>query len=162
MPQPAHHIFHIDNGVVHHRTDGNDQTGQDHDIDRCAKVGKDDHGDDYGQRDDRGADQGNAPVPEEEDQHNHHQQRAEPERPQEVIERDFDESGGAEDGRVDVDASQAWPHLFDSRFHAFGHFDAVAPGEFFDDEQQARAIVNDGVANHRPGAAHQVGNVGHP
>ena len=55
--------------------------------------------------------------------------------PKQIIQRHLDKGRWAEDRRVDVDVGQTRAHLIDGGFHALGHFQAVAPGELFDNQQ---------------------------
>ncbi len=51
------------------------------------------------------------------------------------------------------------PHLVDRLFHAPRHVERVRPGKLLDDEHQARAVVDDGVARERLVVDDDVGHV---
>ena len=67
----------------------------------------------------------------------------------EVVERDLDEGRRPEDRGVDLDARQAGPQLLERLLDAAGHLERVGPRELLDDQQQARAVVDDRVADQR-------------
>ena len=63
----------------------------------------------------------------------------------------LDERRRAEDRRVDLDARQPGPQLLEGLLDPAGHLERVGPAELLDDEQQPRAVVDDGVADQRLG-----------
>ena len=54
-----------------------------------------------------------------------------------------------EDRRVDLDALEARPQLLERLLDAAGDVERVGPRELLDDEHDARAVVDDGVAEQR-------------
>ena len=101
------------------------------------------------QRDRRQADQRRPPVEQERDQDDDHQHAADEHARAQVAQRPLDERGRAEDGRVDLHARQARPQRLQRRLDLAGHLQRVAPGLLLDDQQQARAVVDDRVADRR-------------
>ena len=91
------------------------------------------------------ADRGGAQVEQEarEDQHDEH--AAEDQRVAEVFDRQFDEGRRAEDRWVDLDLRQRRRDCGERRLDAAGDLQGVAPRLLLDDEQEPRAVVDDGV-----------------
>ena len=92
-------------------------------------------------------------------EHQHHQQAAQEQRAYQIVERDLDEVGRAEDRGVHLDAGQTRAQLVESVFDAPGHVQRVGPREFFDDQHQSRTIVDHRITDERPGGLLHVGHV---
>jgi hypothetical protein len=95
-------------------------------------------------RDDRGAQ-----VEEEEPEDERHEDAPEQEGGLQVADGPLDEARGAEDGRVDADATQRGGQRGEGRLDAAGDGDGVGLGLLLHDEQEPRAVVDDGVADGR-------------
>ena len=94
------------------------------------------------------ADQRAAPVVQEHDQHEHHEQAPDEERAGEVAGCASRRSWPARKiVRVELDPGQTGSHLVDRRLDALGDLERVAPRQLLDDEHQARAVVDDRVAD---------------
>ena len=76
-----------------------------------------------------------------------------------VVEGHLDEGGRAEDRRVDLDAAQGGAQRLQGLLHAPRHVERVAPGLLLDDQQEAGAVVDDGVADRRGVALHHARHV---
>ena len=70
----------------------------------------------------------------------------------------LDESRRPEDCRIDLDPRQAGLHLLQRLLHPTGDGERVAPGKLFDDEHEAWAVVDDGIADH---ALRRIDEIGH-
>ena len=62
-----------------------------------------------------------------------------------VVKGPLNERGRSKNGRIDVETLQARPQCLQSGFHIASHFKRVAPRILFDDQQQARFVVDDRV-----------------
>ena len=131
LAQAAHDVFYVDDGVVDDGADSDHQPRQHHHIDRRAKQGEHEQGDHHRQGDDRGADQGDTPIPKEEQQNHNHQNSADEQRSGEIVDRHLDEGRRPEDGGVDIDTGQTGRHLVHGRFHALVSLPRCCPTETF-------------------------------
>ena len=86
---------------------------------------------------------------EEQRQHQHDEQTAEQQRPAQMLDRDLDEARRTEDRGIDLQIRQAGLQGRERVIDALGHLERVRPGKLLDDEQQARAAVDDGIADQR-------------
>ena len=93
------------------------------------------------------------------DQHEDDQHAADQQRAIQVGERHLDERRRPEDGGVDVDAGKRRLQRGERRLDVARHLQRVALGLLLDDQQQARAVVDDAVADRRREALDDVGDV---
>ena len=77
------------------------------------------------------------------------QQESEQQRHAEVMDRRVDEVRLAEDGGVERDPGQAGLQRIDHLVHVPRDVERVAPRELLHDQQQARAVLDDGVTDKR-------------
>ena len=77
----------------------------------------------------------------------------------EVLDGIIDEVAGPEDLRVDLDPGQAGSHLVERRLDPPRHLERISPRELLDDEEQARAVVDHGVASQRLVVDEHLGHV---
>ena len=75
------------------------------------------------------------------------------------MDRVLDKSCRPEDCRIDFNPRQAGLHLLQRLLHPSGDGERVAPGEFLDDEHEAWAVVDDGIANHALRCIDEIGHV---
>ena len=102
---------------------------------------------DQRQRDRHEADQRHPPLEQKGDQNQHHENGADQERHREVVDRQLDERRRPEDLVIDLDIRKTGPQLGERRFHSPGDLQRIGPGKLLDDEHQAGAVVDDGVAD---------------
>ena len=94
-----------------------------------------------------------------ETQDDHHQDAADDHRLAEVLQRPLDEAGGPEDGRVDVHALEPRHQGLEGLLDLLGDLQRVAGRLLLDDQQQALAVVDHGVADRRREADLDLGHV---
>jgi hypothetical protein len=135
--------------IVDDHPDGDHQPRQQHDVDRDAVEVEEDDRRDERQRDRDEADQRRAPLEQERRQDQHDEQAAEQQRRREVVDRGLDEARRPEDRRVDRDVGQARAHRVHGVLEALRQLQRVGARVLLDDEQQARAVVDDRVAAER-------------
>ena len=95
------------------------------------------------------ADQSGPPLEKEGNQDDHYKQRTNNKRPCEVFDRHVDEGRWTENVRVDLNTREGRAQLIERSFQAVSCLESVGSGELVDNEQQARLVVHDGVANQR-------------
>jgi hypothetical protein len=78
----------------------------------------------------------------------------------EIAERHLDERGWPKARCIELEAFESWTQLLDCLFYIPTDFQGVCPKLLFHDEQQARTVVDDGIANrdsasvfYRPGGS---------
>ena len=86
------------------------------------------------------------------------QHAAQQQRPRQIGDRVLDESRRPEDCRIDLNPWKAGLHSLQRLLHPTGDGERVAPGKLFDDEHEARAVVDNGIANH---ALRRIDKIGH-
>ncbi len=107
LTQASHDVLHIDDRVVDHHPDRDDQSREDHHVDgRVAYVEHEDRREQR-QRDRDQADEGGPPLEQEGDDDQDHEQDADQQRPREIVDRLLDEGRGPEDRGVDLHAREA-------------------------------------------------------
>ena len=147
LAQAPDDVLDVDDGVVDDGAEGDDEAGQDHRVDRGPAEVEHEPRRHQRERDREEADQRHPPLEEEGAEDQHHEDGADEERHRQIVDRQLDEGRRAEDLMVDLDAGQAGPHLVERRLHPSGDLQRVGPGKLLDDEHQARAVVDDGVAD---------------
>ena len=159
LAQAADDVLDVDDGIVDHDADRDDETGQDHRIERRAGVIQ--HEDAGHEREGNGqqADERGPPFEQEGDDNHRHEQAAEQQRRLQIVERDFDEIGRSENGRIDLHFRQTGLNFFDRLFDALGGLERIGPRILFDDQEQAGLAVDDGFASHRPGFHDDIGDI---
>ena len=148
-PQSAQDIFHVDDGVVDHFAQRDNQASQDHRVDRRAPIM---------QHQRRATNESGIAVRliSAVRQSNRNNTRMTTTKMQPIhmaCERLSSDRSMNVAGRKIVGSSvtSASPgrRVFQSRFHLARHFERVAPGLLFDDQQQAGPIVDHGIADRR-------------
>ena len=110
------------------------------------------------QRNGDDADDRSAPLVKEDEDDSRDQQAAQQQCPGQIVDRVLDESRRPEDCRIDLDPWKTGLHSLQRLLHPAGDGERVAPGKLFDDEHEARAVVDDGIANH---ALRRIDEIGH-
>ena len=77
----------------------------------------------------------------------------------EILPCHFNESRRAKDSRVDLHSAEAGLHRRKGRFDALRHFHCVSAGKFFDNQQQAVAIVRKRVSDQRLVVFHNISHI---
>ena len=159
LTQTPPDVLDVDDRVVDDDADGDHEPRQDHRVDRVSAQVEHHHRRHQGQRDRDQADQRGAPLEEEGDQHQDHEQRAEDQRQLEVVDRLLDEVRLPEDVASNSHAGKAGLQVVERIFDVLGDLQRVCVRELLQDEQQAGAAVDDGVADQRLGPVHHVRDV---
>ena len=102
------------------------------------------------------------PIAGEGEQHDRNQQAADHQRAGEVIDRLLNEGRWAEDRGVDLHILKAGAKLIDSRLDIAGQLQRVAGGLLLDDQHDARAVIDNGIADRRREAIGHLCNIAHP
>ena len=102
-PQPAKDVLGVDDGIVHHLAERDRQTAEHHDVEADAEVVEHQHGAEQRRRDRGGADERGARVEQKQEQHDHHQRRADQQVALHIAHRGLDEVGGTEQPRIERD-----------------------------------------------------------
>ena len=149
LPHAPQDVLHVDDRIIHDLAERDDQSGENHRIDRLAHPCEQQQRHGERQRDRGDADDRGAPITEEQRQHDHHEQAAEPERFGEMMDRNLDEARRAEDGAVDGDARQRGLQFLEHLFDALRDIERVSPRLLLDDEQDAVTVIDHRIADGR-------------
>ena len=142
-------VLHVDDRVVHDHPDGDHQPCQDHRVDRVSAQVEHHQRRHQRKRDRDQADQRGTPLEQEGDQDQDHEQDAQEQREREVVDGDLDEVRLPEDVGIELNAGKAGLQIADRAVDAVGHLQRVRPRRPLHDEQEARAAVDDRVADER-------------
>ena len=162
LAQPPHDVFDIDDGIIHHRAERNHEAGQHHGVDRGTHEVQRQPGRHERQRHCDDADQRHPPFVQERAEDQQDQDRADDDRHDQVMDRHLDEGRRPEDGGVDVHPRKPRPQIGQHFFHAARHVERVGPRQLLDDHHQTGTVVDDRVADHRPGVVGDVGDIAQP
>ena len=149
LTQTSPDVLDVDDRVVDHFADRNDQAGEDHHVDRFATEIEDQSCGQQRQRNGDDADQRGAPFEEEEEQQHDDENAAEHQRIGQIADRNLDEGRRAENLGVDLDVLEPRRDLLERFVGAARHVERVGPGELLDDQQDAGTIIDDRIANQR-------------
>src|ERR671920_359094 len=159
LAQSSHYVLYVDDRVVDHHPDGDDEPCQHHHVDGGAARYEHEHGRKQRERDRYQADERRAPLKEERCQDKDHEQYPNQQRLSEVVERHLDEGCGPEDRCVYFHAGKARAHVVDRLFDAPRYLQSVGVGELLNYQHQATAIVDDGITDQRLGIPPHVGHI---
>src|ERR687890_1321340 len=147
LTQSSHYVLNVDDRVVYHNPDSDDEPSQHHHVDGGAARYEHEHGRKQRERNRNKADERCAPLKQERRQDQNHEQYPNQQRLSEVVERHLDEGGRPEDRRVDFHAGKARTHVIDRLFDAPRHLQRVGVRELLNNQHQAAAIVDDGITD---------------
>ncbi len=147
--QPPHDVLYVDNGVVDDDSQRDREAGHNHRIDGDPTQIEHEPGRYQRQRDHHDADQRGTPREKPGGENQDEEAAADQQRAADIFDRKVDEAGRPIDRCVDRDAGQPLAQLVQCDIDAANDLHGIGIREPLDHEQQARVVVDDGVADER-------------
>src|ERR1043166_2482769 len=128
LAQPAENIFHVDNRIIHHFTQRDDQSAERNGVNRNAKLLQDDDRGEQGQRNGRQRNTGGPNTSEQKEQDHRDQDRAQRQGMFHVAQGRLDKRGGPVQTRIELDAFAGEDrfHFRQGSLQRGGHFHGVS------------------------------------
>ena len=159
LAEAPHDVSCVDDGVVDHGSEGDQQPRDDHHIDRHSTHVEHGPCDHHRQENDDGADQRGTPVGEECKERHQHEDGPDEQRPAQVADRQVEEGRGPKEGGVHLQARETRPQRRKRLFQFLRHRVRIGPGEFLDHEHERGSALHDGITDERLMVFHHRGDV---